>query len=222
MPNDGSLANPSLSLMLRPTVRRPVYLGIKNPSGIYDQIFISVRQLRVCWYGVLICNCCWSSPAQLFSGPSPAGLVNTFYCLRFETSLFVASYDSQGYGTGIRHRLHTEFTGEWTELSLLELRGEPNISHHVLHFLCYSVFFCVYPLQVESAYRTVAQQWIIPRLFFATRTCLPNRCLAMLVFVTIRNKGLWEYIQCWYCKQFNKTSSTMWMKWWAQYAGRMG
>jgi hypothetical protein len=30
-----------------------------------------------------------------------------FYCLRFETSLFVASYDSQGYGGGIRPRLHT-------------------------------------------------------------------------------------------------------------------
>jgi hypothetical protein len=29
--------------------------------------------------------CCWSSPAQSSSGPSPAGLMTTFYCLRFET-----------------------------------------------------------------------------------------------------------------------------------------
>jgi hypothetical protein len=47
------LLNLSLSLMLQPTVSRPVYLGIKHPSGAYDQIFITVRQFRVCWCGAL-------------------------------------------------------------------------------------------------------------------------------------------------------------------------
>jgi hypothetical protein len=51
--------------------------------------------------------CCWPLPAQCFSGPSPLGLATIIYCLSFETSLFVASYDSQGHGGGIRRRLHT-------------------------------------------------------------------------------------------------------------------
>jgi hypothetical protein len=45
--------NLSLNLILRPRVSRPVCLGIKHPSGAYNQIFITVGQLRVCWYGVL-------------------------------------------------------------------------------------------------------------------------------------------------------------------------
>jgi hypothetical protein len=78
-------------------------------------------------------NCFWPSPAQSFSGPSPAGLMIIFYCLKFETpptwrarfpylhpprnrvaqlypqilgSLFVASYNSQG---DIRTRVNTGY-----------------------------------------------------------------------------------------------------------------
>jgi hypothetical protein len=52
--------------------------------------------------------CCWPSPGLYFSGLSTLALVTIFYCLRFETPLFLASYGSQGHGWGIRPRLHTE------------------------------------------------------------------------------------------------------------------
>jgi hypothetical protein len=105
------------SLMSQPTVSRPVCLGIKHPSRAYDQISITVQQLRVyvgrsLWRenGSVVHNCCWPSPAQSLSGPSPVWLATIFYRLRFETSLFVASYNLQGYGGGIRLRLHTGHT----------------------------------------------------------------------------------------------------------------
>jgi hypothetical protein len=35
------------------------------------------------------------------------GLATIFYCLTFETSLFVSAYDSHGHGGGIRPRFYT-------------------------------------------------------------------------------------------------------------------
>jgi hypothetical protein len=86
----------SLSLILRPTVSRPVCLGTKHPTGAYDQILLlsdSCRFVdlgRSVWRedGSVTYNCRWSSPAQSFSGPNTVGLATVFYCLRFETFSF--------------------------------------------------------------------------------------------------------------------------------------
>jgi hypothetical protein len=81
-----------------------------------------------------------------------------FYRLRFETSLFVASYDSQGHGGGIRTRLHT---GVVTDC--------PN-------FLPYN-YFCT-----DRTENTVFNINSIVACEFVVRgTCLPSRCLAMHV-----------------------------------------
>jgi hypothetical protein len=46
--------------------------------------------------GSVVYNCSRPLPVQTFSGPTPLVLVTIIYCLRFETSLFVASYELAG------------------------------------------------------------------------------------------------------------------------------
>jgi hypothetical protein len=105
----------SLGPVLGPTVSRPGCLILNHTSGAYYQIFITVGQLRflLMWSALsdertgLSFTVAAGPHQHSFSGPSPLGLATIFYCLRFETSLFIASYDSQGYGECIRPRLHT-------------------------------------------------------------------------------------------------------------------
>jgi hypothetical protein len=92
-------------------LEQSTHLGLTTRSWLLSDSCGFVGLGRPLWRedGSVVCNCYWPSPAQSFSGPSPIGLVAIFYCLRFEISLFVASYNSQGHGGGIRPRLHTGF-----------------------------------------------------------------------------------------------------------------
>jgi hypothetical protein len=70
----------SLSLILRPTVTRPVSLGIWHSSGAYDQIFISVGQLLVCWCGALSLARGWICHLRLLLALASAFILSSEYC----------------------------------------------------------------------------------------------------------------------------------------------
>jgi hypothetical protein len=133
--------------------------GIWNASDSYDLDSVG----RPLWRedGSVFCMCRWSLPAQSFSGPSPLGLATVYYCLRFETSLFVASYDSQGHDGGIRPRLHTGLFLLSAALgsSLYSLRADP--TENTVFIVTASIVACI---------------------FVAAGTCLTSCCLTINVY----------------------------------------
>jgi hypothetical protein len=119
--------------------------------------------------GSVFYSCSWSSPAQTFSGPTPMGLVIILYCLRFETSLLVASYDSQGYGGGIRHNLHTGVTGTTYKISSRTAYKTP--------FLYCSAIVASKFASLWSRYLASAVVWlIILRSLPSSRSTCHNIC----------------------------------------------
>jgi hypothetical protein len=75
----------------------------------HDRIFVTFDSYSLLFVGCplwqdrsVFCIFSWLLPGSL----SWVRVVTIFYCLRFETSLFVASYDSQGHGGGIQPCLH--------------------------------------------------------------------------------------------------------------------
>jgi hypothetical protein len=101
-----------VKVMLWPMVSQTICLGIKHPSRAYNQIFMTVRQLWVCWCGTLwqqggsvVYSCCWPSTEQSFSGSKSHGTRD--HILLSQIRDFPFHRHSQGYGGGIWPCLHT-------------------------------------------------------------------------------------------------------------------
>jgi hypothetical protein len=100
----------------------------KHPSRAYDHIFITVRPLRVCWYGALSLTRGRVCRLQLLLVLASAVIFGSFssgtrdHILLSQIRDFVASYDSQDYGGGTRPRL---------QLSSLQLRCKDRVENTV-------------------------------------------------------------------------------------------
>jgi hypothetical protein len=78
--------------------------------GSYRLVFHGVSSLtrgRICHLYMLL-----ATASAVSLGFESLGTRDHILRLRFETSLYVASYDSQGYGRGIRPRLHTHMVAD--------------------------------------------------------------------------------------------------------------
>jgi hypothetical protein len=130
--------------------------------------------------GSVVQNCCWPSPAQSFSGPSPAVLMTILYCLRFETLptwrarspyLYPPGTGWPGYTPGHWVPFSSPPTTRRTTMEVFDPSSTRDLNYSCLSCPPYSsfdrtgwripfatvpLFLQAYPLPRERVYRAVA------------------------------------------------------------------
>jgi hypothetical protein len=121
LPDNWTLVSLSVSHILWSIVGRPVCLGIKHPSGAYDQIFIIAKQSPVCRCGTHSLTTGRPSPRSHFRVQDPWDSRQYFTVsdsrLHFSSPLMTRRVSVQifdpHFHTGYSRQLH------WNELSFL-------------------------------------------------------------------------------------------------------
>jgi hypothetical protein len=143
---------------------RPNFYYCQTVCGFADVGRSVWRENRYAVY-----NCCWSSPAQSFLGPRPAGLLTIFYCLRFETP--------KPGGPGPRIYIPQEQGGPITPQALgAALSYSSRELQHKTRFATISLFYrsmFTLALHRKDCSSTVSCMLISAGIY------LPCRCLAM-------------------------------------------
>jgi hypothetical protein len=76
------------------------------------------------------------------SGRYPVGLATIFYCIRFEATVSVASYDSQGYILATRPCLHMGFSSNCPVVLLITPSHGPSRKHRLQQYLYCCMRIC--------------------------------------------------------------------------------